>query len=140
MWVVLEELVGNSTAIERAINGEELSFDDGMEILDDDNLHVIGAAADIVRKKLVGDTVSFAASYYMNYTNLCAASCQMCAFYRKGDEDDAYTLSPDQIEKRVAAAKDLGATEVTVYDCAPPSPRCCTMWNTLGLQSQFQVF
>ena len=111
---MLEELVGNSTAIERAINGEELSFDDGMEILDDDNLHVIGAAADIVRKKLVGDTVSFAASYYMNYTNLCAASCQMCAFYRKGDEDDAYTLSPDQIEKRVAAAKDLGATEVHI--------------------------
>ena len=104
---MLEELVGNSTAIERAINGEELSFDDGMEILNDDNLHVVGAAADIVRKNLVGDTVSFAASYYMNYTNLCAASCQMCAFYRKGDEDDAYTLTPDQIEKRVAAAKDL---------------------------------
>jgi len=111
---MLEELVGNSTAIERAINGEELTFDDGMEILEDDNLHVIGAAADIVRKKLVGDTVSFTASYYMNYTNLCAASCQMCAFYRKGDEDDAYTLTPDQIEKRVAAAKDLGATEVHI--------------------------
>ena len=111
---MLEELVGTSTAIEHAINGEELTFDDGMEILTDDNLHVVGAAADIVRKKLVGDTVSFAASYYMNYTNLCAASCQMCAFYRKGDEDDAYTLTPDQIEKRVAAAKDLGATEVHI--------------------------
>ena len=111
---MLEELVGSSTAIERAINGEELTFDDGMEILKDDNLHVVGAAADIVRKKLVGDTVSFAASYYMNYTNLCAASCQMCAFYRKGGEDDAYTLTPDQIEKRVAAAKDLGATEVHI--------------------------
>ena len=111
---MLEELVGNSTAIEHAISGEELTFDDGMEILNDDNLHVIGAAADIVRKKLVGDTVSFAASYYMNYTNLCAASCQMCAFYRKGGEDDAYTLTPDQIEKRVATAKDLGATEVHI--------------------------
>ena len=61
---MLEELVGNSTAIERAINGDELSFDDGMEILDDDNLHVIGAAADIVRKNLVGDTVS------VSYTHL----------------------------------------------------------------------
>ena len=111
---MLEELVGSSTAIERAINGEELTFDDGMELLNDDNLHVVGAAADIVRKKLVGDTVSFAASYYMNYTNLCAASCQMCAFYRKGGEDDVYTLTPDQIEKRVAAAKDLGATEVHI--------------------------
>ena len=49
---MLEELVGSSTAIERAINGEELTFDDGMELLNDDNLHVVGAAADIVRKKL----------------------------------------------------------------------------------------
>jgi len=111
---MLEDLVGNSTAIERAINGEELTFDDGLEILNDDNLHVIGAAADIVRKKLVGETVSFTASYYMNYTNLCAASCQMCAFYRKGGEEDAYTLTPNEIEKRVAAAKDLGATEVHI--------------------------
>ena len=38
----------------------------------------------------------------------------MCAFYRKGDEDDAYTLTPEQIEKRVAAAKELGATEVHI--------------------------
>ena len=65
---MLEELVGNSTAIEHAISGEELTFDDGMEILNDDNLHVIGAAADIIRKKLVGDTVSFAAS--VSYTHL----------------------------------------------------------------------
>ena len=117
---MLEELVGNSTAIEHAINGEELTFDDGMEILNDNNIHVIGAAADIVRKKLVGDTVSFAASYYMNYTNLCAASCQMCAFYRKGGEEDAYTLTPAQIEKRVAAAKDLGATEVHIVGGVHP--------------------
>ncbi|GIT55420.1 MAG: hypothetical protein Ct9H300mP17_05790 [Candidatus Nitrosopelagicus sp.] len=48
---MLEELVGSSTAIERAINGEELTFDDGMEIQKDDNLHVVGAAADIAQKK-----------------------------------------------------------------------------------------
>ena len=50
----------------------------------------------------------------MNYTNVCAASCQMCAFYRKGDEDDAYTLTPEQIEQRVALAKKMGATEVHI--------------------------
>ena len=38
----------------------------------------------------------------------------MCAFYRKGGEEDAYTLTPGEIEKRVAAAKDLGATEVHI--------------------------
>ncbi|KAF6242830.1 aminofutalosine synthase MqnE [Nitrosopumilus sp. b1] len=111
---MLEQLIGQSKALEKAIAGEELSFDDGMELLNYDNLHMLGAVADITRKKLVGDTVTFAASYYMNYTNVCAASCQMCAFYRKGDEEDAYTLTPEQIEQRVGIAKNMGATEVHI--------------------------
>jgi aminodeoxyfutalosine synthase len=111
---MLDSLLGNSTAIDNAISGKELTFEDGMELMNDDNLHVLGAAADLIRQKTVGNTVTFTSSYYMNYTNLCTASCQMCAFYRKGDEDDAYTLTPEQIEKRVSAAKELGATEVHI--------------------------
>ena len=111
---MLEQLVGESKALDRAIAGEELSLKDGMELMDFDNLHMLGAVADISRKKLVGDNVTFASSYYLNYTNVCAASCQMCAFYRKGDENDAYTLTPEQIDKRVSLAKDMGATEVHI--------------------------
>jgi len=111
---VLEQLVGESKALDRAIAGEELSYEDGMELMNYDNLHILGAVADIARKKLVGDTVSFTASYYMNYTNVCAASCQMCAFYRKDGAEDAYTLTPEQIEQRVGIAETMGATEVHI--------------------------
>ena len=111
---MLEQLVGDSKPLERAISGDELSFKDGMDLMNLENFHILGAVADVSREKLVGDKVTFAASYYMNYTNVCAASCQMCAFYRKGDEDDAYTLTPKQIEKRISAAKDMGATEVHI--------------------------
>ena len=103
---MLEKLIKDSRALERAIAGEELSYNDGLELMQYDNLFMIGAAADWVRQKHVGDTVTFAASYYLNYTNVCAASCQMCAFYRKGDESDAYTLTPQEIEKRVSMAKE----------------------------------
>jgi len=111
---MLEQLIRESKALERSIAGEQLTYDDGMELMNYDNLHMLGAVADLSRKKLVGDAVTFAASYYMNYTNICAASCQMCAFYRKGNEDDAYTLTPEQIEQRVAIAKQMGATEVHI--------------------------
>ena len=111
---MLEQLVGDSQALDRALAGEELSYKDGLELMNYDNLHLLGAVADSTRKKLVGDTVTFAASYYMNYTNVCAASCQMCAFYRKGDEEDAYTLTPKEIEQRVGIAKQMGATEVHI--------------------------
>lgn len=111
---MLEQLVGSSKSLDRAIAGEPLSFNDGMELINYDNLHMLGAVADVLRSKFVGDRVTFAASYYMNYTNVCAASCQMCAFYRKDGEDDAYTLTPDQIEQRVSTAKKMGATEVHI--------------------------
>jgi aminodeoxyfutalosine synthase len=94
--------------------GEELSMNDGLELMDYDNPHMLGAVADTVRQNLVGDIVSFTASYYMNYTNVCAASCQMCAFYRQESQDDAYTLTSQQIEQRVAIAKKMGATEVHI--------------------------
>ena len=111
---MLEQLIGNSKALDRAIAGEELSYNDGLELMDYENFHMLSAVADIARKKLVGDTVTFAASYYMNYTNVCAASCQMCAFYRKDGAEDAYTLTPEQIEQRVSIAKNMGATEVHI--------------------------
>ena len=111
---MLEQLAGDSKALDRALSGEELSYKDGMELMNYDNLHLLGAVADATRKKLVGNTVTFAASYYMNYTNVCAASCQMCAFYRKDGADDAYTLTPQEIEQRVGIAKQMGATEVHI--------------------------
>lgn len=111
---MLNQLIKQSPALDKAVAGEDLTYNDGMEIMEYDNLHLLGAVANSLRRRSVGDDVTFAASYYMNYTNVCAASCQMCAFYRKGDEDDAYTLSPDQIEKRVATAKQMGATEVHI--------------------------
>lgn len=107
------QLVEHSEPLERALAGEDLTFDDGIELMSTD-LHMVGAVADHLRQQRVGDDVTFAASYYMNYTNTCAASCQMCAFYRKEGDKDAYTLTPDQIEARVAAAMQMGATEVHI--------------------------
>ena len=111
---MLEKLVKESKALEKAIAGEELSYDDGMELMSYDNLYMLGAAADLVRQNRVGNKVTFVASYYLNYTNVCAASCQMCAFYRKGNESDAYTLSAKDIAARIAIAKEMGATEVHI--------------------------
>ncbi len=111
---MLKELINPSSVLDRVLSGDELTYDDGIELMDYDNLYLLGAIADHVRKKTVGDKVSFVSSYYMNYTNVCAASCQMCAFYRKEGDDDAYTLSAEQINDRINTAKKLGATEVHI--------------------------
>lgn len=106
--------VGGTAALEKALAGEELTYDDGVQLINEENLFLLGAAADQIRKKLAGNVVTFVGSYYLNYTNVCAASCPLCAFYRKGDEQDAYTLSTDQILSRSKRAIDMGATELHI--------------------------
>ena len=112
---MLKSIAGGTNALEKAINGEELSYDDGLELMVHENLFLLGDAADRIRKKVRGENITFVASYYLNYTNICAASCPLCAFYRKGDESDAYTLSTEQISTRARIAiKEMGATELHI--------------------------
>ena len=112
---MLKSISGGTNALEKAINGEELSYDDGLDLMVNENLFLLGAAADRIRKKLKGENITFVASYYLNYTNICAASCPLCAFYRKGDESDSYTLSTEQISTRARIAiKEMGATELHI--------------------------
>ncbi|MEM2140028.1 MAG: radical SAM protein [Nitrososphaera sp.] len=106
---------GGTAALEKALTGEELTYDDGVQLMKEENLFLLGAAADKLRRDLCGNTVTFVSSYYLNYTNVCAASCPLCAFYRKGNEDDAYTLSTDQIVARAKIAiEQMGATELHI--------------------------
>ena len=108
-------IIKPTSSLEKVLSGEELNFNDGLELINEENLFLLGAAADRIRKELVGDNVSFVSSYYLNYTNICVASCQLCAFYRKEKDNDAYTLTPTQIVQRAEiAVNDLGATELHI--------------------------
>ncbi|MEM2062374.1 MAG: hypothetical protein QXJ61_01845, partial [Candidatus Nitrosocaldus sp.] len=103
-----------SKALERALNGEELSFNDGLELMEYEDIHTLGLVADMVRRRFKGDTVTFTCSYYINYTNVCAASCPLCAFYRKEGDDDAYTLSIEDMVKRAGEGVMMGANELHI--------------------------
>lgn len=112
---MLQSYASNSNAVEKVIHGEELSCNDGLDLMNNENVFVLGAAANLIKKKLTGNTITFVASYYLNYTNICAASCPLCAFYRKGTESDSYTLTIDQILTRARIAiNEMKATELHI--------------------------
>jgi aminodeoxyfutalosine synthase len=112
---LLQSYASNSNAVEKVIHGEELSCNDGLDLMNNENVFVLGAAANLIKKKLTGNTITFVASYYLNYTNICAASCPLCAFYRKGTESDSYTLTIDQILTRARIAiNEMKATELHI--------------------------
>ncbi len=99
---------------------EELTFDDGMLLMESRNLPLVGALADYVRKKSVGDRVMFVTNCHINYTNICTSKCRFCAYYREEGEKGAFTLTIDEIMGKAEKASKLGATELHIVGSLNP--------------------
>jgi FO synthase len=79
-------------------------------------VRAVAEVADDLRRRIVGDTVTFVINRNINYTNVCTFKCRFCAF-SKGPlslnlRGDPYLLGVDEISARVAEAEQRGATEV----------------------------
>jgi FO synthase len=74
------------------------------------------AAADALRRKVNGDTVSYVVTRNINYTNICYFRCQFCAFSKGKLSENLrgrpYNLDMDEIVRRCEEAWERGATEV----------------------------
>ena len=81
-----------------------------------DDFAAVTHAADALRTKVVGDTVSYAVVRNINYTNICYFRCGFCAF-SKGKlaanlRGSPYDLTTQEIVRRAREAWERGATEV----------------------------
>lgn len=68
--------------------------------------------ADDLRKKQVGDTVTYVINRNINFTNICEQHCSFCAFRRDENEEGAFWLNVDDIISKSAEAVSKNATEV----------------------------
>jgi FO synthase len=79
-------------------------------------LRAVTSAADQIRRRVVGDTVSYAVVRNINYTNVCYFKCQFCAFSKGKLSENLrgrpYDLSMEEIARRAAEAWDRGGSEV----------------------------
>jgi FO synthase len=76
--------------------------------------------ADDLRRETVGDTVTYIVNRNINFTNVCYVGCRFCAFAQRRKDDDAFTLSLDEVATRAQEAWDLGATEVCMQGGIDP--------------------
>ncbi len=90
--------------LEGAIAGKELGRDDCVRLLRSDDMHLMGMAAGHIMQKRFGMQATYVNNIILNYTNVCITDCSFCAFYRPPGDDEAYTLSHDQIMARIKAA------------------------------------
>jgi len=102
----------------RADRGERLEAEAIGALLDSRGgaMAAVVEAADRMRARQAGDTVTYVVNRNINYTNICAFQCSFCAFSKGKTHEHLrgkpYDLSLDEIGRRVAEAWDRGATEV----------------------------
>ena len=75
----------------------------------------LGAEANLVRKALhPSDVVTYIVDRNINYTNVCVADCGFCAFYRRPQDNQGWTLSYEQIGAKIDEAKAIGGVQILI--------------------------
>ena len=108
--------------LNKALSEKEISAKEGIDLYKTKGIefHLVGLVANELRKRRVGNTVSYVVNRNINFTNVCIKQCGFCAFSRDFREEEGYFLPTEEIVRRAKEAHSLGATEVCVQAGLPP--------------------
>jgi FO synthase subunit 2 len=106
----------------RALEGGDVSIEDGLVLatVRGRDLQALTLAADELRRRQVGNLVTFVINRNVNFTNVCIKHCTFCAFSRDHREEEGYFLPVAEVVRRAREAWELGATEVCIQAGLPP--------------------
>ncbi len=106
---------------EKVVEGERLSDEDALRLLQSRDLNALGAMADFARRRKVGDKASYIVNRYLNYSNYCILSCRFCSFARKKRDADGFQLSVEEMVGKAKEALKIGITELHIVGGLHPS-------------------
>jgi aminodeoxyfutalosine synthase len=87
---------------EKVLAGRRLGFADGVALYETSDLLALGHLANHAREERHGDAAYFVWNSHLNHTNVCAATCDFCAFAAKKGEERAYSMGLEEIVSHVA--------------------------------------
>ena len=102
--------------LEGSLTGQKLTEEDAVTLLEASGQDVLAlvAVADELRKRRVGEQVSYVINRNINFTNVCRENCRFCGFHRGKNASDAYFLTPEEIGLKALEASNMGASEVCI--------------------------
>ncbi|MBI5288213.1 MAG: 5-amino-6-(D-ribitylamino)uracil--L-tyrosine 4-hydroxyphenyl transferase CofH [Chloroflexi bacterium] len=106
----------------RALDGNDISVDEGVTLFEASGPSLTATihTADELRRRTVGDVVTYVINRNINFTNVCIKHCGFCAFSREHREEEGYFLPMEEVIRRAQEAWDLGAREICVQAGLPP--------------------
>jgi aminodeoxyfutalosine synthase len=99
---------------EKVDANKRLDFEDGLALMESDDLLRLGELADTARRRRGGDDeVYFVQNLYLNQTNVCRVKCKFCAFAVTQKQEAAYTHTPQELVEDALRQRELtGFTEI----------------------------
>ncbi|TWT76366.1 Aminodeoxyfutalosine synthase [Planctomycetes bacterium CA13] len=99
--------------LDKAIDGERLTTDEGQRLLESHDLASLGLAADTVSRRMHPEPYrTYNIDRNINYTNICTAVCDFCAFYRSPKSSDGYVLPREELLAKIQETVDLGGNQI----------------------------
>jgi cyclic dehypoxanthinyl futalosine synthase len=108
--------------LQKAVDGDRLTPDEGLALFSCRDLSALGRAADAVSRRLHSEPYrTYNIDRNINYTNVCAAVCDFCAFYRKSGAADAYVLPREVLHQKIEETIALGGDQILLQGGNHPS-------------------
>lgn len=100
--------------LDRALEGREVMAEEAVLLfgVTGRELFALMMVADELRRREVGEIVTYAAVRNINFTNICYTGCRFCAFAKHIDDPEAKWLSLEEVADLAEEAWQAGATEV----------------------------
>jgi len=97
--------------LEKVEAGGRLSYDDGIAMYRSADILALGYMANLVRERLHGSITYFNVNRHINPTDVCVASCRLCAFGKKARDPKSYTMSLEQVWETAGIGWSEAVTE-----------------------------
>ena len=111
-----------AAVLNRALSGEDITSEEAVVLFgaEGQEYNAMVMTADELRRRTIGDIVTYVVNRNINFTNVCIKRCGFCAFSRDFRQEEGYLLPVEEIIRRAKEAWDYGATEVCVQAGLPP--------------------
>ena len=108
---------------ERVEAGQRLSTDDGVALYRSNDILALGYLANLVRERLHGSVTYFNVNRHINPTDVCVASCRLCAFGKRVRDPKAYTMSLEEVWQRAGEGWSEAVTGLSIWSRVSPQPK-----------------
>jgi len=99
--------------IDKVRAGERINSAEALELYRSAPTAVLGQLADAIRlRKHPGGLVTYIIDRNVNYTNICVAKCNFCAFYREVGSSEGYVLGFDELFAKIDETIAVGGVQL----------------------------